>query len=99
MTCLQLEAQDLAVLRENMPKNCYYYHLAAALLNSSIGLILCPIEIIHNAISMNKIRIQACDFFANYGMHPGDIFERGEFLDKISRSLNITSVEADILAN
>lgn len=98
ITCLPLETQDLALLRQNLPRNCYFYHIAAMLLNHSIGMVICPAEVLHNVISNSRIRVQAADYFGNYSLHPSDIFERGEFIDKFSRILEVSTVETDTLA-
>ena len=97
-TALPLEAHDVAVLKQNMPKVCYYYHIAAALLNSSVGVVISPVEVMYNAMEIARVKTQAADFFGNYSLHASDICERGEFLDRIGRILEISPVEADVLA-
>lgn len=95
---LPLETQDIYALKQSMPKLCYYYHLAAALLNSSIGMVISPEEVIHNALYTN-IKAPSVDYFQNFSIHVSDVFEKSQFIDKISNMMDISLVEADAVCN
>lgn len=94
---LNLEQHEIFLLKAAFPKSPFYYHLAATLLNCSVGLILCPVEILHNIIQTNNIFIQAGEYFERYSMHPSDCLSKSVFIDKIISVFSISSVEADSL--
>ncbi|OMJ88312.1 hypothetical protein SteCoe_9816 [Stentor coeruleus] len=94
---LNLEQHEVFLLKAAFPKSPYYYHLATTLLNCSVGLILCPIEILHNIIQINNIYIQAGEYFERYSIHPSDCLNKSVFIDKMMSIFSISSVEADSL--
>jgi Ca2+-binding EF-hand superfamily protein len=96
-TSLPLEPHEVYSVKSAFPRICFNYHLAAALVNLSVGLNICTEEILHNSIRNFEFVAQASEFFQRFSLYCTDSMERGEFVDKISRILNVSVVEADTL--
>ena len=96
-TNLPLDPHEVYSIKAAFPRQCFNYHLASALLNLSVGFVLCPVEILHNAIKKLEFIAQASEFFEKFSLHPMDSLNRSEFVNKFSRILEISVVEADTL--
>ena len=96
-TSLPLDPQEVYSIKAAFPRQCFNYHLASALLNLSVGFVLCPVEILHNSIKKLEFIAQGSEFFEKFSLHPMDSLNRSEFVNKFSRILEISVVEADTL--
>lgn len=96
-TNLPFEPGQIYTIKNSFPKPTYNYHLSSALLNLSIGFQLCPIEILHNVIQRQTYCAQASEYFERFSLHPSDLLTHSQFVDKIGRVLEISTVEADAL--
>ena len=94
---LPLDPNHVYPIKASFPRPTYNYHLSSALLNVSIGLQICPIEILHTVINKQEYCVQASEYFERFSLHSTDNLDHAQFIDKIGRILEISTVEADTL--
>ena len=88
---------DVRVLKLHLPPECYYYHLATAVQTYQTYLTVCPVQVLNCFIQQTKQSLLASEFFETFSLKSQDSLNKTSFINKVSRALEVSAVEADEL--